>query len=71
MMDMTQSKSFSPDGQTRLLARFVSQLKYEQLPSKVIDHAKICILDALGSIFLGSTLPWGKIMYRVREVDRQ
>jgi 2-methylcitrate dehydratase PrpD len=60
--DALQPKSFDRlDGQTRRLARFVSQLDYGHLPSKVIDLAKICVLDALSSTFLGSTLPWGKI----------
>ncbi len=52
----------SSDGHTRLLARFVSKLNYDDLPRDVVEHAKICVLDALGSIFLGSTMPWGKIM---------
>jgi aconitate decarboxylase len=50
------------DGPTRQLATFVSELSYNELPQEVIELAKTCILDALGSIFLGATLPWGKIM---------
>jgi 2-methylcitrate dehydratase PrpD len=50
------------DGHTRLLAGFVSKLNYDDLPRDVVEHAKVCILDALGSILLGSTMPWGKIM---------
>lgn len=50
------------DGKTRLLARFVSNLTYNELPKEVIAHAKTCVLDALGSIYLGSTLPWGEII---------
>ena len=50
------------DGHTRLLARFVSTLNYDELPREVVEHAKICVLDALGSILLGATMPWGKIM---------
>jgi 2-methylcitrate dehydratase PrpD len=50
------------DSQTRLLAKFVCQLNYNDLPQGVIEHSKICVLDALGSTFLGSTLPWGEIM---------
>lgn len=72
MTHTTQTKCSSPDGQTRLLARFVSQLQYEQLPSKVIDLAKTCLLDTLGSAFLGSTMPWGKICTEyVRLVDNK
>ena len=50
------------DGHTGLLARVVSRLNYDDLPRDVVELAKICVLDALGSVFLGSTLPWGKIM---------
>ncbi len=50
------------DGATRLLAKFVTKLNFDELPQEVIEHAKTCVLDALGSIFLGSTLPWGKII---------
>jgi len=57
------SQSFGGlNAQTRLLARFASKLNYNELPQEVVDHTKICVLDALGSIFLGSTLPWGKIV---------
>ncbi|MFQ5682690.1 MAG: MmgE/PrpD family protein [Candidatus Binatia bacterium] len=45
---------------TATLAQFVSQLCYEKIPSDVIFHAKVCILDALGCALYGSTLPWGK-----------
>lgn len=50
------------DSQTRLLAKFVCQINYNDLPQEVIAHSKTCVLDALGSAFLGSTLPWGEIM---------
>jgi 2-methylcitrate dehydratase PrpD len=50
------------DGKTRLLAKFVTELKYDELPHEVIERAKTCVLDALGSTFLGSILPWGKII---------
>jgi 2-methylcitrate dehydratase PrpD len=56
-----------PDGQTRLLAKFASRLNFNELPQGVIEQAKTCILDVLGSTFLGSTLPWGEIMMRYVE----
>ncbi len=34
--------------ETAQLAAFLSQLTYDQLPVKVVDHAKLCILNALG-----------------------
>lgn len=58
-----ESKDFSHlDGRTRQLARFASRLNYDELPQTVIAHSKTCVLDALGAIFLGSTLPWGEII---------
>ena len=40
--------------ETAELAAFLSQLTYDQLPEKVVDHAKLCILNALGCA-LGSS----------------
>jgi 2-methylcitrate dehydratase PrpD len=47
---------------TRTLAEFGSQLQWEQIPSEVIAHAKLCVLDAIGCCLFGSTLPWTKIL---------
>lgn len=33
---------------TRILAEFCTQLRFEDLPSEVVEKAKICILDAIG-----------------------
>ena len=43
---------------TRDLARFAADLRFEHIPSSVVDHAKLCILDGLGVALFGSTLPW-------------
>lgn len=37
-----------PQDETLALATFLSELIYEQLPAEVIEHAKACILNALG-----------------------
>lgn len=47
---------------TAEVARFISDLRYERIPSEVISHVKMCILDTLGCALYGSTLPWGKIV---------
>lgn len=60
--DMPSKVSDGHNGHTRLLAKFVSNLTYNALPQEVIELSKTCVLDALGSIFLGSTLPWGEII---------
>lgn len=46
--------------ETKQLAKFVSELTYEDLPKNVIDKAKELILDQLGCQLAGSTLPWSK-----------
>jgi 2-methylcitrate dehydratase PrpD len=38
------------------LCRMVANTKYEDLPSKVIDHAKRSIMDTLGVIIGGSAM---------------
>jgi 2-methylcitrate dehydratase PrpD len=52
------------EGITRRLAHFAGGLRYEDIPGKVIEKAKDCILDQLGVELLGSTLEWNKIPYR-------
>lgn len=49
-------------GATEALAQFTARLSFSDLPPHVVELAKVCILDALGSTFLGATLPWGKIV---------
>lgn len=44
----------SPRDRTRELATFLAELEYEQLPRTVVDHAKSCILNAVGCA-LGSS----------------
>ena len=68
-LDANLSPTAGGDGSTRLLARFASHLKYNDLPGEVRELAKACILDALGATFLGSLYPWGKIIteYAARE----
>lgn len=56
---MIEATSKSP---TAGLARFITDLRYERIPSEVISHVKICILDTLGCALYGSTLPLGKIV---------
>ena len=49
--------------ESRDLARFVSELKYEHLPAEVIARAKDLVLDQVGIMMACSTLPWSKIIY--------
>src|SRR5215208_3906382 len=45
---------------SRQFAKWVSGLRYEQLPPAVIDRAKGLTLQALASVLLGSRLPAGR-----------
>ncbi len=49
--------------ESRDLARFVSELKYEHLPSEVIAKTKDLILDQVGIMMGVATLPWSKAIY--------
>src|SRR5689334_11289532 len=49
--------------ETREVARFVSELRYEHLPKDVIERAKDLILDQVGIMIALATLPWSKAIY--------
>jgi 2-methylcitrate dehydratase PrpD len=51
-------------GITAKLAEHASTLRYEDIPSDVIEKAKDCVLDQIGVELIGSTLEWNKIAYR-------
>lgn len=55
---MTASLPPLQEGATAELARFASQLAFEDLPDAVVDRVKLCVLDGLGVCLHGSTLPW-------------
>ena len=45
------------------LARYLSSLSFEQVPTQVIDAAKLHILDSLGCALAGSRLETGRLAY--------
>src|ERR1700710_2756452 len=47
----------------RRLARWVTTLRYEDLPAEAIVHAKRCMLDTLGVQLRGATLSWVQPAY--------
>lgn len=54
--------------ESRTLAAFVSDLKYDDLPREVVAKAKVLIIDQLGIMMAVSTMPWSQVIYRyVRE----
>ncbi|MEA2726123.1 MAG: hypothetical protein QOF70_598 [Acetobacteraceae bacterium] len=52
---------------TRDLAEFAAGLRFADIPTRVVDHAKLCVLDGLGVALFGSGLPWTG---HVRELAR-
>ena len=47
---------------TRAIARFISQIRYEDIPGEVITRIKLLILDSLGCALYGSALEWSRIL---------
>ena len=43
---------------TRILARFVAETRYEDLPASLIGECRIALLDALAAAFVGSSMRW-------------
>lgn len=48
--------------ETLLLADFITNLKFEDIPSDVVNHQKLLILDTLGCGLFGSTIRCSKIV---------
>jgi 2-methylcitrate dehydratase PrpD len=44
----------------QVLARFVSDLKYDDLPAPVVERAKGCIVDMVAIATFGSRFPWSQ-----------
>ena len=49
-------------GATRDLASYASRLRFDAIPPEVVAKAKSCVLDAVGCMLFGSTLPWTRIV---------
>jgi 2-methylcitrate dehydratase PrpD len=43
---------------TRDLARFGAGLGFDDLPKEVVERIKHCVLDSIGCVLFGATLPW-------------
>lgn len=57
------SDDASRTGATRRLGAWCAGLRYEAIPAKVAEHAKLCLLDTVGCALYASTLPWTRIVY--------
>lgn len=49
-------------GYTTKLADYAVKLRYEDIPPEVLQRAKDCICDTVGTIVYGAELPWSKII---------
>ena len=49
-------------GETKALAEFATALRYEDIPAQAVAIAKACIIDTVGVVLFGSTLPWSRIV---------
>ncbi len=50
---------------TRDLAAFAAGLRYEDLPGRVVEQAKLNLLDGIGVCLHGATLPWTRLLHQV------
>lgn len=58
-----------PPPLTAELARFAAELQLDDIPSEVVEHAKLCLLDTLGCGLFGSTLPWARIVAELAQTQ--
>ena len=49
-------------GETKALAEFAAEFRYDDIPQPAVAIAKACIIDTVGVVLFGSTLPWSKIV---------
>lgn len=48
-------------GTTQRMASFITNAKFEDIPTPAVNLAKLCLLDAVGCAIYGTTRPLGKI----------
>ncbi|WP_439618130.1 MmgE/PrpD family protein [Shinella sp.] len=44
------------------LGAWLSSLRYEDIPSDVVEHMKLCLLDGIGCGLFGARQPWGSMV---------
>lgn len=49
-------------GATAALAAYAAGLRFEHIPAPVVEKVKACVLDTLGCMLFGATLPWTRIV---------
>ena len=49
-------------GATETLAKYAADLRYEDIPAKVIERARNTICDTVGATIFGYSLPWSRMV---------
>lgn len=49
--------------ETAILAQYASQLRYDDIPSAVLERARHTICDTVGAIIFGYDLPWSRMIF--------
>ena len=52
----------SDTGQTMRLAEYATRLRYEEIPTEVLQRAKDCIADTVAVILFGAQFPWSQMI---------
>lgn len=52
-------------GESRQLAEFVAATTYDDIPADVTERMKTYVLDTLAAGYVGSQLPWSRIVYDI------
>lgn len=66
---MTASQPPLAPHATRDLARFSSELRFEDIPAEVVEHMKLSLLDSIGVCLHGVTLPWTRHVQAMVEAE--
>ena len=55
--------------ETAALAAFAAGLRFDDIPAPVVARARQCIVDALGCVVFGVTLPWTRMLIELAEEE--
>ena len=66
---MTASQPPLAANATRELARFCAELDFKQIPTQVVEHMKLSLLDSIGVCLHGVTLPWTRHVQTMVEAE--
>jgi 2-methylcitrate dehydratase PrpD len=53
------------DEYSRIYAKYISKLNYDDLPPEVVEKTKMHFLDTLGNIFAAHEMPWSQAVIRL------